>query len=105
MDFCPDCRGNGDTLALVDTADGRGGLWTVRCATCQGSGTVDPELREWQPWADRVRRARVEQRKHLGQASEATGIRLTRYSAIERGVAIPTEGEAECIEAFTGVNR
>ena len=105
MATCPDCRGATETLAFVDFADGSGDLRAVRCTTCRGSGEVDPELERWHWWAEKVRHARQKRRLHLGHARDATDIDLARYSAIERGAAIPTEGEVERIEAFTGVNR
>jgi hypothetical protein len=102
---CPDCHGKKDHLALIDYADGGSAINPVACDACRGTGEVDDEWPQRQKWAAKVRHARVKRRLHLGDAVDATGVNLVRYSAIERGIAIPTEGECECIEAFVGVNR
>lgn len=99
--ICPDCVGERTHLALVDRADGTGGLERIACASCGATGAVDESHPARVAWGYGLRARRRAARVFLHEAARASGVRIGRYSAFERGVAVPTpEERARCEELY-----
>ena len=88
---CPDCLGEKRVLAFVDghRADGTrfGGLRSINCFTCSGSGTIDAEFHARREIGKKLRAERVGKRQSLLEAARERGISPSELSAIEQGRA------------------
>lgn len=88
---CPDCLGEKRVLALVDgrRQDGTpfGGLRSMNCFTCSGTGTVDAEFHARREIGKKIRAERLAKRQSLLEAARERGISPAELSAIEQGRA------------------
>lgn len=55
------------------------------------------------PFGDKLMRLRAQRQLSTKAMAQATGIPQSRYSELEKGVRLPTEGQAARIEAFFGL--
>lgn len=98
---CPNCKGEKQHAALIDYADGTGGLGMVACSLCNGTGEVDDAFWTRIEWASPLGIRRRAAGVTLGAASDRLGIGVARLSGIERGAVIPTDEERARLDAET----
>lgn len=85
---CPDCRGKGQSFALVDGPNYSGPM-DITCFRCNGSGKVDPRQERWMAIGGTHRTWRIAQHESQRDCAARLGIKVTDLSAMEAGRADP----------------
>jgi hypothetical protein len=89
--ICPDCNGEGKTIAShVRYADGRGAFNVpVRCIRCQGKGHVADRTPQWIEAGARMKTLRMNAGRTLREEASRRGMDAALLSAMEFGRAEP----------------
>ena len=87
---CPDCRGTGSLMAMVDFVDRtKSGPMRIQCSRCKGAGSVDRIMEEWMRVGGTHRTWRVAQHESLRECAARLGIPVPDLSAMESGRTDP----------------
>ena len=90
---CPHCGGRITVTACVDYADQRrSGVQEIACATCQGTGTITPELAQRLEDGKALAQSRKERDLSLREEAQRLGISVRELSDLEHG-RLRAEGE------------
>lgn len=90
---CPDCQGEKGRTVFWDGRDPQGnvigGIRTIPCPRCGGSGQVPAAMLDWMKRGRAIRASRIARNQSMVQAAAQYGLSLSEYSNVEHGRVDP----------------